>query len=96
MSITDKSYVTAKPVLPALEINGRDLGSEGVYCPTMCLIDPAPKAVLELVKCGCHGPCAITSCTCLRNGLCCTDIRKCTACSNVAKFDIKDIRDSDL
>jgi len=96
MSMRDKSYVTAKPVLPGLEINGRDLGSEGVYQPTMCLIDPVPKAVLELVKCGCHGSCVITSCTCLRNGLCCMDICKCTDCSNIAKYHIKGIQDSDL
>ena len=92
----DKSYITAKPVLLALEINGRDLGSEGVYRPTTCLKDPAPKAVLELVKCGCHGSFVTTSCSCLRTGLCCMDICKCTDCSNVAKFHIKDIQDSDL
>jgi len=31
MSMRDNSYAMAKPVLPALEINGWDLGSEGVY-----------------------------------------------------------------
>jgi len=67
----DKSYITAKPVLLALEINGWNLGSEGVYRPTMCLKDPAPKAVLVLVKCGCHGSFVTTSCSCLRTGLCC-------------------------
>jgi len=96
ISMKDKSYVMAKPVLPALEINVWDLGSERVYRPTMCLIDPGPKAVLELVKCGCHGSCVITSCACLRNGLFCMDICKCTDCSNVAKFHIKDIQDTDL
>jgi len=95
-SMRDNSYATAKPVFPALEINGWDLGSEGVYRPTMCLNDPAPKVVLELVKCGCHGMCVTTSCSCLRNGLCCADICKCTDCSNVPKFHIKDIQDSDL
>jgi len=96
MSMRDESYVTAKPVLPALEINGWDLGSEEVYWPTICLKDPVPKAVLELVKCGCHSLCVTTTCSCLRNGLCCTDICKCTDCSNVAKFHMKGIQDSDL
>jgi len=52
ISMRDKSYITPKPVFLALEINGCNLGSEGVYRPTTCLKDPAPKAVLELVKCG--------------------------------------------
>jgi len=82
-SLKDKSYVMAKLVLPALEINGWDLGSEGVYWPAMCLKDPAPEAVLELVKCGCDSSCVTTSCSCLRNGLCCMGICKCTDCSNV-------------
>jgi len=43
ISVRDKSYITAKPVLLALEINGWDLGSERVYRPTMCLKDPVPK-----------------------------------------------------
>ena len=85
-SMRDNSYATAKPVLPPLEINGWDLGSDWVYRPTMCLHNPAPKAVLELVKYRCHGMCVTTSCSCLRNGHCCTDIYKCTDCSNISSM----------
>jgi len=52
MSQRDKSYITAKPVLPALEHNGWEINSKGEYVPV--LKEPAPKAVLELVKCGCQ------------------------------------------
>jgi len=52
MSQRDKSYITAKPVLPALEHNGwKKSIPKGEYLPVMCFKEPAPKAVLELVKC---------------------------------------------
>ena len=57
MSQRDKSYTTAKPVLPALEHNGWEINFQGEYVPGMCIKEPAPKAVLELVKCGCKGNC---------------------------------------
>jgi len=97
MSQRDKSYITAKPVLPALEHNGWKINPKGEYVPVMCFKEPAPKAVLELVKCGCQGNCDSANCSCLRNGLSCTALCKCTNCWNVQKFNLcEDIDDTDM
>ena len=48
----DKSYVTAHPNLPDITISGWNKIGEK-FIPVRCLSPPAPKAVLELVKCGC-------------------------------------------
>ena len=58
------------------------------YVPVMCLKEPARKAVLELVKCGCQGNCDSANSSCLRNGLSCTALCKCTDCSNVQKLNL--------
>ena len=52
ISRRDKSYTPANPVLPPIEENGWNL-EQGIYTPVMCLNLPAPKAVIELVKCSC-------------------------------------------
>lgn len=38
---------------------------------------PAPEAVMELVCCGCKGVCQTRRCSCVRNGLPCTDACAC-------------------
>lgn len=38
---------------------------------------PAPLALLELVTCGCKTECGTRRCTCLKNGLPCTDACRC-------------------
>lgn len=38
---------------------------------------PAPQAILQLVTCGCKSVCDTRRCTCLKNGLPCTDACKC-------------------
>jgi len=97
MSQRDKSHNTAKPLLPALEHNGWEINTKGKYVPVMCLKEPAPKAVLELVKCGCQGNCDSANCSCLKNGLSCTALCKCSDCSNVQKLSLcEDIDDTDL
>ena len=52
ISRRDTSYTSVRPVLPPIEQNGWCV-HEGVYTPVMCLSLPAPKAVIELIKCGC-------------------------------------------
>ena len=73
----DKSYVTPKPSLPSLEDNGW-LVEGNTYLSQRCLLPPAPKAVLELVKCGCRISCT-KKCSCVKNKLPCTALCKCYA-----------------
>ena len=44
--------------------------------------DPAPKAVLELLSCPCTRSCQLPTCSCLANGLECTDVCKLIDCEN--------------
>ena len=75
VSMRDKSYVTPMPTLPKLELNGWSM-NENIYIPVKSLLLPAPKAVLELVKCGCRISCR-GNCSCLRHNLPCTPLCKC-------------------
>lgn len=47
-------------------------------------LPPAPKAVLELIKCNCKGSCITMSCSCKKHSLKCTDMCGCceTKCEN--------------
>lgn len=45
---------------------------------------PAPDAVLQLLSCKCVRSCKLPVCTCLSNGLKCTDMCKLQTCSNQA------------
>ena len=47
------------------------------FAPVMCLALPVPNAVIELTKCGCKKGCH-GKCSCLRNGLPCTPLCKCS------------------
>ena len=97
MSMRDKSYISVMPKLPQLEQNGWEVSSDEGYLPIKCLNKPAPETVLELVKCGCRGQCQSANCWCLRNGLSCTVLCKCTDCSNADKLNLdKESDDSDL
>ena len=58
-----KSYTQTHPDLPELTLTGgwtRDAKTNALL-PVYCLVPPAPKAVLELVKCGCNSVCNRTS-----------------------------------
>ena len=44
---------------------------------------PAPKAILELVRCSCKGNCVTLSCSCKKHNLNCTDT--CIACENTCE-----------
>ena len=43
---------------------------------------PAPEAVSELVSCNCARSCKIPTCSCLVNGMKCSDICRLKNCSN--------------
>jgi hypothetical protein len=85
MSMRDKSYIRLHPNLPPIKENGWHQHEE-VYVPVRSLNNPAPQAVLELVKCGCKTGCKPGSrCGCFTNGLPCTPLCKCYSreCENV-------------
>ncbi|KAK3735047.1 hypothetical protein QZH41_001743 [Actinostola sp. cb2023] len=44
--------------------------------------EPAPTAILELLSCSCKRSCKLPSCSCLVNGLKCTDMCKLLDCEN--------------
>ena len=70
----DKSYISPNPCFPPLEEKGWLL-HERVYLPLKCLSPPAPRAVLDLVKCGCRTLYKGT-CSCVKNKLSCTPLCK--------------------
>ncbi len=90
ITMRDKSYKTNCPNLPRIEENGWNLDN-GKYVPVMCLSPPAPRAVLDLVKCGCKDGCK-GRCGCLNNNLPCTSLCKCFGrdCANVIRESISD------
>lgn len=65
------------PDLPAPTFHGWSQDGERLQAiPTTLL--PSPKAVLELVKCGCKGSFTTMNCSCNRHNLKCTDM--CGSC----------------
>ena len=84
VTMQDKSYLTDCPELPSIEENGWNLLESGCYIPLKCLALPAPKVILELIKCGCKAGC-IGRCSCSINSLPCTPLCKCYSgdCANI-------------
>lgn len=95
ITMRDKSYQTTCPHLPPIEENGWNLENGG-YVPVTCLALPAPRAVLELIKCGCKAGCR-GRCSCLNNYLPCTPLCKCYGCdcANTIREVIPDNDDDD-
>ena len=83
----DRGNTSPHHSLPNIEGNG--WSEKGL--PIKCLVPPAPRAVVELVKCGCKGECK-RNCYCANNGLACPHLCKCHAagCS-----DHKDYHEDD-
>ena len=52
---------------------------------------PAPEAVLNLLSCNCSRRCTEGNCSCLMNGLKCTDMCKLKNCDNSAQDDDDEI-----
>ena len=79
------------PKLPSPQDYGWNL--EDVWVPVMTKELPAPKSVLQLVKCGCvKTKCESNRCTCRKAGLSCTDICGCCdigeACDNAEQLSV--------
>lgn len=92
----NKAYITTHPVLPRLEDCGWVL-DDGAIFPVRCLELPAPKAVLELIKCGCRSSACARNCSCANNNLPCTPLCKChdQGCQN-SKRDTVDVEDEEI
>ena len=91
IAMRDKSYTSNCPILPDIDKNGWVVDGT-VYKPVMCLEEPAPKAVIELKKCGCKSGCVGSRCKCYSNKLPCTPLCKCcaTECANVIKEEVRE------
>ena len=57
--------------------------------------DPAPTTVLELLSCSCKRSCQLTTCSCLANGLKCTDVCKLLDCANRFEDSIEEFVSDD-
>ena len=53
--------------------------------------DPALTAVLELLSCSCARSCQLPTCSCLANGLKCTDVCKLLLCDNRSEDSTEEI-----
>ena len=86
IALPDKPYTSNSPVLPHIGKNGW-LVQGTVFKPVKCLEDPAPKAVIELTKCGCKSGCVGFRCKCYSNKLPWPPLRKCyaTECANMIR-----------
>ena len=89
----------ANPKLP----NAIDYGwkiENNLYTPVVTLLPPAPKAVLELVRCNCvKEMCRTARCSCKRANVVCTEMCICEAsdeiCENTEPTAASDSDDSD-
>ena len=57
--------------------------------------DPAPMAVLEFLWCQCKRRCELPHCTCLSNGLQCTDLCRLQHCDNRYEDPVEAIAGTD-
>lgn len=70
------STLNAKPGIPGPDGHGW-IVKNGIISIDWMDLPPAPKAVLELIKCGCSGDCSGNRCSCFGNRLPCTDCCGC-------------------
>jgi hypothetical protein len=90
-----KGYRNAINLIPPLAENGWEIAHD-ILEPPKCLEQPAPQAVLELVKCGCKGRCqGRSNCSCLKNDMPCTELCKCEDCENVRDYTADTETDDD-
>ena len=72
-----KSCDNPNPSIPSPILHGWQQDGDRLQ-PVPTTLPPAPKAVLQLIKCGCKGICITMSCTCRNYNLKCTDM--CGSC----------------
>lgn len=90
-----RSSLEAKPDIPSPHGHGWIITNEDISIDWMDL-PPAPKAILELLKCGCTTGCSGNRCTCFKNRMPCTDCCGCSdACEN-SVTTVDETSDSDV
>ena len=86
--------LVAKPSdIPSPIGNGWMCEDEGLVINWMSL-PPAPDSILELINCKCKAGCDTRRCSCLNEGLKCTDLCGCKNCTNNAQSN-PDVEDND-
>lgn len=70
------SIALQDPQLDPLQ-NGYHKEFDGQLKPTMTDTLPAPKAVIEMVRCQCKTDCSSARCSCRTKNLSCTDLCQC-------------------
>ncbi len=75
----------ANPTYPAPNQFGwKELND--TYIPVVTTMEPAPKAVVELVRCNCQvSQCSTARCTCRKASLVCTELCKCSLHDNTCE-----------
>lgn len=59
-------------------------------------LPPAPDGVMQILSCGCKGACQTRRCSCVKNGLPCTEACECgDSCVNSATQELGDDDDED-
>ena len=93
-----KCCLHARPTVPDLTKCGW-IDDDGKLAIHWMRSPPAPDAVLELLACKCVRSSKLSTCTCMANGLACTDMCKLHSCSNQKQqedeVDIVELGDSD-
>ena len=92
-----KSALSTNDLSPTLERRGWLL-TDGVLEPKWMMQKPAPDSLLEFLSCGCKkSGCKNNMCTCIANGLKCTDICSCNDCTNclLDEDDLNEFEDFD-
>ena len=68
-------------------------GSEWIPIPSTTTY--APSAIMELIKCNCHGTCETRACTCFRGKMTCTEmchVAGDNSCENTGTDDVAGIQ----
>ena len=70
-----RNDVVANPKIPQPDAGYGWERQNGTFVPQMTTMQPAPQAILELVKCSCKkSRCSTLVCKCRRHGFPCTDM----------------------
>ena len=85
----------SQPYIPSPKDCGWTTDEDGKLAVKWMHGSPAPDAVLELLACKCVRSCKLPQCTCLSNGLKCTDMCRLQTCSNQASEEKPEVQLSD-